>query len=93
MRDRGVTVLGIAVRDDHDAARDFLRDRGLTYPSLFDASGRTLLALDGFPRNVVPATVVLDRDHRVAAVFLAAVRVGQLLPVVERVAAEAIPSR
>jgi hypothetical protein len=63
-------------------------DRGLPYPSIFDNPGRSLLALHGFPRNAVPATIVLDRDHRVAAVFLTALRVSELLPVVQRIAAE-----
>lgn len=84
----GVTLLGIDVRDDRQAARDFLVDRGVTYPSLYDNPGRSLVALNGFPRNTVPSTIVLDRDHRVAAVFLTAVRVAELLPVVQRVAAE-----
>lgn len=29
-----------------------------------------LLALKGCPRTVVPSTIVLDKEHRVAAVFL-----------------------
>lgn len=87
-RATGVTVLGIDVRDDRDAAADFMRDRGLTFPSVFDNPGRSLVALRGFPRNTVPSTIVLDRQHRVAAVFLTAVRVGELLPVVQRIAAE-----
>ncbi len=33
-----------------------------------------VLALKGYPRNVVPSTIVLDRQHRVAAVILAALR-------------------
>ena len=65
-----------------------MTDRAITYPSIFDSPGRSLLALRGFPRNTVPSTIVLDRSHRVAAVFLTAVRVGELLPVVQRVAAE-----
>lgn len=88
MRPQGVTVLGIDVRDDRDAARDFMTDRALTYPSIFDNPGRSLVVLRGFPRSTVPLTVVLDRRHRVAAVFLTAVRVSELLPVVQRVAAE-----
>ena len=88
MQPRGVTLLGIDVRDDADAARDFMRDRGFTYPSIYDNPGRSLTALSGFPRNTVPATVVLDRRHRVAAVFLTALRVSELLPVVQRIAAE-----
>jgi thiol-disulfide isomerase/thioredoxin len=88
MQPAGATLLGIDVRDDRDAARDFMLDRGITYPSIFDNPGRPLVALRGFPRNTVPSTIVLDRQHRVAAIFLQAVRVGELLPVVERVAAE-----
>jgi thiol-disulfide isomerase/thioredoxin len=87
-RASGVTVLGIDVRDDRAAATDFMRDRGLTYPSIFDNPGRSLVALRGFPRNTVPSTIVLDREHRVAAVFLTAMRVSELLPVVQRIAAE-----
>jgi thiol-disulfide isomerase/thioredoxin len=88
MQPAGATLLGIDVRDDRDAARDFLRDRGITYPSIFDQPGRSLTALRGFPRNTVPSTIVLDRRHRVAAVFLKTLRVAELLPVVQRVAAE-----
>lgn len=87
-KDSGVTLLGIDVRDDREAATDFVRDRAITYPSIFDNPGRSLAALRGFPRNTVPSTIVLDRQHRVAAVFLTALRVSQLLPVVQRVAAE-----
>ena len=88
MRPAGVTVLGIDVRDDRAAARDFMAGRGVTYPSIYDNPGRSLAALRGFPRNTVPSTIVLDRSHRVAAVFLTAVRVSELLPVVQRIAAE-----
>jgi thiol-disulfide isomerase/thioredoxin len=88
LQPNGVTLLGIDIRDDADAARDFMRDRGITYPSIFDNPGRSLTALQGFPRNTVPSTLVLDRQHRVAAVFLTAVRVSELYPVVQRIAAE-----
>ena len=84
----GATVLGIDVRDDRAAAADFVRDRGLTYPSIFDPPGRSLAQLGGVPRNVVPLTVVLDRQHRVAAVYLRRVRVAELIPLVQRLAAE-----
>lgn len=91
MQPAGVTLLGIAVRDEAQAARDFMVDRGVTYPSIFDNPGRSLTVLRGFPRNTVPSTIVLDRQHRVAAIFLTAVRVSELLPVVQRIAAEPVP--
>ena len=87
----GVTVLGVDVRDDRAAATDFVRDRGLTYDSIFDPPGRTLVALRGYPRNTVPSTIVLDRRHRVAAVYLTTIRVPELIPLVQRLAAEPQP--
>jgi thiol-disulfide isomerase/thioredoxin len=89
---RGVTFLGVDVRDDRDAAADFVRSRGISYPSIFDPPGRSLLVLSGYPRNAVPSTIVLDRSHRVAAVFLTAVLASDLAPVVDRVAAEPPPA-
>lgn len=88
-RRSGVRVLGIDVRDpERDAPQDFIRDRGLTYPSIYDPPGRTLLQLKGYPRNTVPSTIVLDTKHRVAAVFLRSVNAGDLVPLVKRLASE-----
>ena len=87
----GVSVLGVDVRDDRAAATDFVHDRGITYDSVFDPPARTLVALKGFPRNTVPSTIVLDRQHRVAAVYLTAIRVPELIPLVRRLAAEPAP--
>jgi thiol-disulfide isomerase/thioredoxin len=85
----GVAVLGIDVRDEvRSAAEDFLRDRSLSYPSIYDPPGRSLLALKGYPRNVVPSTIVLDRQHRVAAVYLKSLLLDDLLPTVDRLTAE-----
>ena len=85
----GVQVVGIDLRDnDRAPAQDFMRDRKLTYPSIYDPSGRTLLQLSGYPRNIIPSTIVLDKQHRVAAVFLRDLLASDLLPVVQRLAAE-----
>jgi thiol-disulfide isomerase/thioredoxin len=88
----GAAVLGIDVRDVRDAATDFVRDRGLTFDSIFDPPGRTLLSLSGYPRNVVPSTIVLDKQHRVAAVYLTTIRVPELMPLVQRLQAEPDPA-
>ncbi len=86
-KDSGVAFLGIDFRDRQDSARDFVEDRQVTYPSIFDYPGRTLAKLTT-PTSVVPTTLVLDRDHRAAAVFLKAITAEELQPVVERIAAE-----
>ena len=89
-KDSGVQFLGIDVRDpQRDKAQDFVTDVDVSYPSIWDPPMRTLIALGGrFPTSVIPSTLVLDRKHRVAAVFLRALLAQDLQPVVERVAAE-----
>lgn len=84
----GVAVLGLDVRDSRDAAADFVRDRGLSFDSIYDSPARTLAQLSGYPRNTTPSTLVLDKQHRVAAVYLTQIRIPELIPVVERLVAE-----
>ena len=89
----GVEFLGIDVRDNNrDAAKDFIVDRKVTFPSIYDPPMRTMIAFGGrYPATVIPSTVVLDRQHRVAAVFLRELLAEDLQPVVERLAAEPEP--
>lgn len=89
-KDLGVQFLGINVRDNQrDKAQDFVTDQQIGYPSIYDPPMRSLLALGrNYPTSVVPTTVVLDREHRVAAVYLTELLAEDLQPVVERVAAE-----
>jgi len=86
----GVAFLGIDVRDNNrQAARDFVLDRKVTYPSIYDPAMRTMIAFGGkYPTTVIPSTVVLDRRHRVAVIFLRELLAEDLLPVVQRLAAE-----
>ncbi|WP_428342450.1 TlpA disulfide reductase family protein [Mycobacterium sp.] len=89
-RGSGVAVLGIDVRDSNrEAAQDFVKDRRVTFPSIYDPAMRTMIAFGGkYPTSVIPSTLVLDRSHRVAAVFLREVLADDLQPVVLRIAAE-----
>ncbi len=90
-RNLGVQFLGIDVRDNNrDAAVDFIVDRKVGFPSIYDPSMRTMIAFGGrYPTTVIPSTLVLDRQHRVAAVFLREMLATDLQPVVERLASEA----
>jgi thiol-disulfide isomerase/thioredoxin len=89
-RRAGVSFLGIDVRDNNrQAALDFVNDRHVSYPSIYDPAMRTLIAFGGkYPTTVIPSTLVLDRQHRVAAVFLRELLAQDLQPVVQRVALE-----
>ena len=61
-----VQFMGINYRDGVETAKAFLRANKITYPSLQDDGGRTLLALRG-KANTTPTTLVLDRQGRIAA--------------------------
>lgn len=82
-RDLG-TVLGINVRDyNPQIARDFKEDNGVTFPSIYDPPFRTAAALGGVPTSVVPTTIVLDSQHRPAAVFLRGITDKDILDVID----------
>ena len=61
-----VQFMGINYRDSVETAKAFLRANKVTYPSLRDDGGATLLALRG-TANTTPTTLVLDRRGRIAA--------------------------
>jgi thiol-disulfide isomerase/thioredoxin len=63
---RPVQFMGINYRDGVETARAFLRANNVTYPSLRDDGGTTLLALRG-AANTTPTTLVLDTRGRLAA--------------------------
>ncbi len=61
----GVQVVGIAL-DDVQAVRAFLRDHGITYPSLVDAAGPADAGVRlGNPAGVLPYSVLVSADGRV----------------------------
>jgi len=86
----GGTVLGINVRDyNQTIAQDFVTDNGVTYPSIYDPPFRSAAALGGVPTSVIPTTIVLDRNHRPAAVFLREVTADDILDIALPLAEEA----
>lgn len=83
------TILGINVRDyQPEISRDFLTDNGATYPSIYDPPFRTAAALGGIPTSVIPTTVILDKQHRPAAVLLREVTASEIIEVTDRLAGE-----
>jgi DsbE subfamily thiol:disulfide oxidoreductase len=56
--DEGVRFLGINYQDDRAAAKAWIEEFGVPYPSLFDPAGRTAAEL-GYP--ALPDTYVVDR--------------------------------
>jgi peroxiredoxin len=82
-----VTFLGVNTRDDRDAAREFERGR-VTYPSIYDPNSKVALQFD-VTQSSTPATLILDRQGRIAVALRQATTATQLQPLVEKIAAEA----
>lgn len=84
----GVQFLGVDVKDQRNLAQAFVDGVGATYPSIFDPRGEVALAFRGFPANVVPTTILLDREGRVAAVYVAVVPEDDLRGALDQLLAE-----
>jgi peroxiredoxin len=80
---RGVTFLGVNVKDDEQLARAYLTSNDITFPSLYDPRGEVALAFRDYPANAIPSTIVLDRQGRVAAVYTAQVAQQDLRTVLD----------
>ncbi|HIW69444.1 MAG TPA: TlpA family protein disulfide reductase [Candidatus Dietzia merdigallinarum] len=86
---QGATVFGINLRDpNRQKPVDFVTDNNVTYPSIWDPSNAAVGALRGFPTSVVPTTLILDKEHRVAAVFLVEITDDKLTDTIEKLLAE-----
>lgn len=84
----GVEFVGVNIRDTADRALAFERSNKITYPSLFDPAGRIALQFRETPPTTVPATIVIDRAGRVAAVYRMAVLANDLTPTLTALAKE-----
>ncbi|CCH87370.1 Alkyl hydroperoxide reductase/ Thiol specific antioxidant [Modestobacter italicus] len=89
--DEGVQFLGVDVKDQRQLAQAFMDSVGVDYPSMFDPRGEVALAFRGFPANVVPTTILLDRSNRVAAVYIATVSEEDLRTGLDQLLAERVP--
>jgi len=83
---KGVTFLGVNEKDRKSRAVSFTKDKGVTYPSLFDEDGSLA---SGWPvAPALPFTFVLDRQGRIAARFTGGVLASDLTAAVQKVATE-----
>ncbi len=90
--DDGVQFLGINVKDSRSSGADWTAAQGVTYPSIFDPTQRTLLSLKGLPTGSIPITIILDKEHRVANIFLRKVSAQEVDVAATALAAEGQPT-
>ncbi|WP_310526592.1 TlpA disulfide reductase family protein [Nocardioides sp.] len=74
--------VGINIRDlSADNGLAYVRTFDVPYPSIYDPSGRALLAFAGvLSRNAIPSTLVLDEQGRVAATVIGSVPGTRTIP-------------
>ncbi len=81
---RGLRVLGVDVKEaDKQFATSFIRNKALTYPSVWDPDGRVALAFRNYPPNSIPSTIIIDRTGKVAAVHLGPLLASDLRTIVD----------
>jgi peroxiredoxin len=86
-KESGVRFVGINVRDVRGPAVDFIAEHQVTYPNVFDPSSKVALGFQ-VPPTTIPATLILDRQHRVAVVARRAVVLEELRTVLTQLAQE-----
>ena len=88
---QGVQFMGIDLKEPgQSAGQDYHRAYDVPYPSIYDPTMRTILSLRGYPAAAIPSMVVLDRQHRVAQIWLISYQVpmGTIKSTIAALAAE-----
>ena len=75
---QGVQFLGVDVKDPPGAGQAFATGKGITYPSIYDFGMRTMLSVRGLPTGSLPVTLVLDKQGKVAHIWLHEITEGNL---------------
>jgi len=91
LKAKGVQFVGINTRDTSvQNARSFEQDEGISFPSLYDPTGKLMLRFKKGTLNpqAVPSTLVLDREGKIAARSLAALSEEKLRKMIAPVLAE-----
>ncbi len=79
----GITSQGPTARPP----AEFVREIKITYPSIYDPNGKTLLAFAGdLPPSAIPSTMIIDREGRLAVRVLGPVSTITLVQMVNDIA-------
>jgi thiol-disulfide isomerase/thioredoxin len=84
----GVDFVGVNIKNDRGAARRFVEVHAIPYPSIYDQPGILLTRLHRLIPQSPPSTMLLDKEGRIAALFVGAVTATGLSESVRALAAE-----
>ena len=86
----GVQFVGMDVKDpSKSAAQSWIQDKGITFPVVYDEAARSAIQLGDVPMAALPSTVVIDKQGRVAAVYVGSVLPADLNPALDELVEEA----
>jgi peroxiredoxin len=89
-KDAGVRFVGLDVKDpSKSGSQAWLQAKQITFPVVYDEPGKTALQLGDVPLTALPATVLIDKQGRVAAVYTQEVFAKDLEPVLNQLVGEA----
>ena len=83
-----VNLLGLNEADDINAAEDFLGTQDGSWPHISDPNQAIAIKSDVLDGSYLPGTIILDKQHRVAAKFIGAVNKEDLVRILNQLEAE-----
>jgi len=88
-KSQGVTFVGVDTKEaSRDAPRAFVKDNNISYPIVFDEEGEVAAEMGKIALPGLPATVLIDKQGRVAAVYISALSPKDLDPLLNKLVAE-----
>jgi thiol-disulfide isomerase/thioredoxin len=89
VKDKGIEFVGIDAKDTSKSNGEaFVKDSGVTYPVVYDEKAKTAAELGNVPSEALPFTVLVDKQQRIAAVYVMSLQPADLRPVLTSLAAE-----
>lgn len=89
-KDAGVQFVGLDVKDpSKSGVQSWLQAKQITFPVVYDEPGKSAIQLGDVPLAGLPATVLIDKQGRVAAVYTQEVFAKDLEPALDQLVGEA----
>ncbi len=86
---RGVQFVGVDAKDtSRSAGQAFVTDSNVGFPVVYDEKAKAAAQLGNVPATSLPVTVLLDKQQRIAGVYLGAQLPADLQPALDRLATE-----
>ena len=88
IKSKGVDFIGIDTKDVKGNARAFVKDNDISFPIVYDEQGETALRLGNIPQAALPFTVLIDKQGKVAGVYVIRLSTVDLQPSLDTLLAE-----